>query len=282
MAVSITTAISMSSQGERPGWICRRAGWFASIASHVLHVSYQGRRRASGTGSAARSAVTRRIIIDDRLVLSVADEAKLDYAFVVFMAISGLLASVAFLTDSVPILMGAMIVAPVYPPLALVALGIAAGMGRLAGRGLLVALLGLAIAVIFAVLSTWLLNVFRIIPPEMNLVNQPLLEERVRTGWYSTIAGAGAGVAGMIATIRRKQNTLIGIVAAIALVPAGAAGGMALFSGDSIRALGGFVLLVTNVGLIIAMGILVIALVRPGPEEVRERQKEEGQAKESA
>ncbi len=215
----------------------------------------------------------RGLIIDDQLVLRVAGEVKLDYPYFVFMATSGLLSSVAFLTDSVPILIGAMIVAPAYPPLALVALAIAAGFGRIAARGLGVALAGIATAVAFAIVATWVMNVAGIIPPETNLVNQPLIEERVRTGWYSLVAGAGAGVAGMIATVRHQMDALIGVVATVALIPAGVAGGIALLSGDPVRALGGFVLLTVNVGLIIAMGLLVIAIARPGPRQVHERQK---------
>jgi hypothetical protein len=41
-----------------------------------------------------------------------------------------------------------------------------------------------------------------IISGTANLVNEELVEERVRVGWYSVIAALGAGIAGTIAIVR--------------------------------------------------------------------------------
>ena len=83
----------------------------------------------------------------------------------------------------------------------------------------------------------------------------------MRPGWYSLIAAAAAGVAAVIGIVRKKLDTLIGTVAAVALVPAGCAAGISLVAGDSLRAVGGIVLLLINVMLICAAGLLTIALV---------------------
>lgn len=181
-------------------------------------------------------------------------------SYLVFMAIAGVLAAVALLTDSIPVLIGAMIVAPAYPPLALVSLALAAGQPRVALRGLGCAASGIVLAVACAIATTWFLNVTEILPDTSNLVHKSLIEERVRPGWYSAVAAAAAGIAGMIGTIKNKTDTLIGTVASLALVPAGGAAGIALISGDPIRAFGGLVLLLINVGLIIAMGLLVVVV----------------------
>ncbi len=69
-------------------------------------------------------------------------------------------------------------------------------------------------------LMTWVMNVTGVIPPETNLLNKPLLEERVHPGWYSVAAALAAGVAGTIALPKQKTDTLVGTVAALALVPA--------------------------------------------------------------
>lgn len=218
-------------------------------------------------------------IVHDQLVRSVISDARADYAYYTFMTLSGVLAAVAFLTDSIPLLLGAMIVAPAYPPLAAVSFSIAGGYPRMAGRALLVLLGGLGLAIVAAVVTTWLCNVTGIISSDMNLVSQPLLEERVRTGWYSILAAAAAGAGGTVAVIKRKQDTLIGVVAAVALIPAGAAGALAAYSGDLGRALGGFVLLLVNVLVILAFGLLVLIVIRPGRADAVERDGEGGEVR---
>lgn len=216
----------------------------------------------------------RTAVVHDQLVRSVISDVKTDYTYYTFMTLSGVLAAVAFLTDSIPLLLGAMIVAPAYPPLAAVSFSIAGGYPRMAGRALLVLFGGLALAIIAAVVTTWLFNVTDIISSASNLVSKPLLEERVRTGWYSILAAVVAGAAGTLAVIQRKQDTLIGVVAAVALIPAGAAGALAAYSGDLGRALGGFVLLAVNILVIIAVGLLVLAAIRPGRADAAEHEAE--------
>ncbi|MGH7480866.1 MAG: DUF389 domain-containing protein [Longimicrobiales bacterium] len=180
------------------------------------------------------------------------------------MGLSGVLSSVALLTNSVPVLIGAMLVAPVFPPLALLALALVLGRWALARHALLVVVVGLGIAVALAMLTTWFLNVAGIIPGYANLVRQELLEERVRPGWYSMLVALAAGTAGMLAEIRNKLDALIGTVASVALVPAGGAAGISLIAGDADRALGGCVLLAINAVLIVATGMIVLLAIGRG------------------
>ena len=221
-------------------------------------------------------------IVHDRLVRSVISDAKVDYTYYTFMALSGVLAAVSFLTDSIPLLLGAMIVAPAYPPLAAVSFSIAGGYPGAAGRAVLVLLGGLVLAIVGAVGTTWLCNITDILSSDMNLVSKPLLEERVRTGWYSILAAVAAGAGGTVAVIKRKQDTLIGVVAAVALIPAGVAGALAAYSGDLGRAIGGFTLLAVNILVIIAIGLLVLVAIRPGRDDATERDAEDGDIKTSS
>jgi uncharacterized hydrophobic protein (TIGR00271 family) len=165
--------------------------------------------------------------MDGKILDQVADQARLTPSYLVFMAMAGVLAGVALLTNSVPILVGSMVIAPALPPLALVGFALVGGRPPLALRGLGVGLLGLLVATVFAVLATWVLNITNVIPPETNLLNKPLLEERVHPGWYSIAAAFAAGVVGTLALTKQKTDTLVGTVAALALVPAGAAAGIA-------------------------------------------------------
>lgn len=194
----------------------------------------------------------------------VVGQARASPSFLVFMAMSGVLAAVALLADSVPILIGSMVIAPALSPLGLAAFALADGRVRLALRGLGTAAVGLGLATLCALGTTWLLNATGVIPPETNLLDKPLLEERVHPGWYSVTAALAAGVAGTVALAKDKTDALVGAVAALALVPAAAAAAIALLSHDPVRALGGMALLGINVVLIVAAGVATLLVMRLG------------------
>jgi uncharacterized hydrophobic protein (TIGR00271 family) len=200
-------------------------------------------------------------------VQQVAEQVEMSGSYLSFMAMAGILAAVALLTNSVPILIGAMIVAPAFAPLALVAFASVGRQPRQALRGAGVALVGLLIAMICTIVTTWIMNVTDVLPADANLIDKPLIEERVHPGWYSVVAAIAAGVAGTIASVKQKQDTLIGTVAALALVPAAGAAGIAFLSQDPTRGLGGLGLLAINVGLIIVMGIVVLMVMRPARKD---------------
>lgn len=74
-----------------------------------------------------------------RIIEKITQQAKLTSSYLVFMAMAGVLAAVALLTDSVPILIGSMVIAPALPPLGLVSLAIVARKPKLALNGLMTA-----------------------------------------------------------------------------------------------------------------------------------------------
>ena len=192
----------------------------------------------------------------------VVEQAALTPRYLIYMTLAGVLAGVGLLSNSVPILVGSMIIAPALPPVALVAFGVFHGRPSLAARGAGVAALGLGAAAVAAVLTAMLMRVTDVIPPGTELLAKPMLEERVRPGWWSLAAALAGGVVGVVALTEKKTDTLIGTVAALALVPAGAAAGIAAPAADPDRALGGLLLLGMNFAMIIAMGILVLAILR--------------------
>lgn len=207
------------------------------------------------------------LIVSSEMLQQVSKKAEFSASFVVLMAMAGVLAAVALLTNSVPVLIGAMVIAPAFGPLALISVALVSRKPRLAFHGLWVAIGGLLIATGCAMLTTWIMNVTNVMPLEANLLNKPLLEERVHPGWYSVVAAIAGGVAGMIAISKQKTDTEVGVVAALALVPAAAAGGIALLSHHPAHSLGGFGLLGINVGLIVVTGVLTLLIMRPGQQD---------------
>jgi len=193
----------------------------------------------------------------------IAAASDFNSSYILLMATAGVLSAVALLTNSVPVLIGSMVIAPAFPPLALVAVGLVYQRMNLVRDGAISAGLGLGIAISAALITAWLLNITNVLPEEAELLNRQLLQERVSPGWYSVVTAIAAGIAGMVALIERKTDTLVGVVAALALVPAGVAGAIAFLSKDPIRGWGGMALLAINVGLIVASGAATLWFFEP-------------------
>lgn len=206
---------------------------------------------------------SRQLYVKEKTIKQIEIQSRLTLSYLVFMAMGGILAAVAILTDSVPILIGAMVIAPALPPLNLVAVAFVCRKPRLALRGLSTGLTGILVATIFTMLTTYILDLTDVIPPEIDAMEKWLLQERVQSGWYSVTAAFAAGIAGTIALAKQEQDKLVGVVAALALVPASAAAGISLMSGDLSQCYGGIKLLGTNIVCIIVSGIITLLIIKP-------------------
>lgn len=204
-----------------------------------------------------------RPVISPEAMHHVSKLSKINASYMILMATSGVLAAVAMLTNSIPVLIGSMVIAPALPPLALISFALVNHRPGLVRRGIVSAFVGISLAVLAALITTWLLNITHVIPKEVNLLDKALLDERVSVGWYSAISAVAAGIAGMIALTERKTDTLVGVVSALALVPAGAAGAIAFISEDPVRGVGGMALLGLNAILIVTSGVVTLLILKP-------------------
>ncbi len=200
-------------------------------------------------------------IVSSETIQYVAELSEFSASYIVLMATAGVLSAIALLTNSVPVLIGSMVIAPALPPLALISFSVVSRQPRLALEGTISAMLGLSISMAAALVITWLLNVTDVLPEETSLLDKALLQERVSPGWYSVVTAIAAGIAGMVALTERKTDTLVGVVAALALVPAGVAGAIAFLSHDPVRGWGGIALLGINVTLIVVSGTVTLLLL---------------------
>ncbi len=191
----------------------------------------------------------------EKYLLDIEPQARLNQVYVALMAAAGVLASVAFLVNSIPILIGSMVIAPVMPPLILMAVGLANGKIKTVLKGCVITAAGLFVALLFTMATTWILGVTGVSSEQLKMSS--MLKERIAPGWYSVAAAAAAGVAGALAISHKKQDTLVGVVASVALVPTVAASGIAGMTGDWRGTLGGLAMLGLNVSMIVGISWIV-------------------------
>jgi hypothetical protein len=123
---------------------------------------------------------------------------------------------------------------------------------------------GLCISLLCTVATTWLLSITGINAAHLQF--SKMLLERVHPGWYSVVAAFAAGIAGALAVLHKKQDTLVGVVASIAVVPTISAAGISALGGDIGNVLGGLIMLGLNVGMIVVMGWVVFSVSSAGSD----------------
>lgn len=165
--------------------------------------------------------------------------------FLILVALSSIVAAIGLITDSVAVLIGAMVVAPLLGPNLGLTLATTLGDRKLlvrSARTLLVGLgLGFAIAFVYGTLT------------DVTPTNE--LTARTQVGWTDLGLALAAGVAGALSATTALSGTLIGVMVAVAMMPPLVAAGMLLAAGDPAGAWGAIVLLGVNIGAVNLAGV---------------------------
>lgn len=160
-----------------------------------------------------------------RAIADLLDNTTHDIDFYVLLIGAILLALGAIFTDSVPVLIASMIVAPLAYPILTLGLGIVAGSGKLIIRALSMLAASCFIALTISVVATWLFEGERVVDKYISFSDN------------SYIAVAIALTAGVIAAygmVRPKVATAItGVAIAVSLMPPLVATGVGFASGST-------------------------------------------------
>ena len=185
-------------------------------------------------------------------------------SYVVFMVIAVALASIAVITDSAVLVVGAMVVGPEFSATAAASAGVALWRMDLFARGmrLLVFSFAFAIAVVaVAALGAYALG---LIEPD------DVVRARPNTGFiwhpdvWSVVVALLAGAAGALALALSKTATMVGVFISVTTVPAAGnlALGIALWQRSEIW--GSLGQLGLNIGCMVVAGAVVLVLMRVG------------------
>lgn len=219
------------------------------VEATVPRVEPEAARRL--TPRSARWRVSR-----EELHAGLVEEARLTPVFVASMALSSVIAAIGLARDNVPIIIGAMMIAPLLGPSMALAMGCVLGDLRLVARSSVVVLVGCCIAVGLSMALGFAFDV------------DPLARElhaRTVVSLSDVALALAAGAAGAIAVTTGAPATLIGVMVAVALVPPLVTLGLVLGDGDVSYAPGAAVLSAVNiVGIVFAPILVFLAQgVRP-------------------
>lgn len=191
-------------------------------------------------------------------------DSRPDVDFFVMIGLSGIIATFGLMQSSPAVIIGAMLVAPLFSPILGVSMAITRGDVRLLRLALESTLQGVALAIGVA-LAFVFLSPLKTVTPEIIARTEPSL--------FDLGVALASGAAGAYATARRDMSAALpGVAIAAALVPPLGVVGFGLATGDVATAQGSALLVATNLIAIMLAGALVFLALgfRPGRGEERE------------
>jgi uncharacterized hydrophobic protein (TIGR00341 family) len=192
----------------------------------------------------------------EELYEDIKDAAHCSRVYLAMVALSTIVAAIGLYYNSVAIIIGAMVIAPLLGPNMALALATALGDLTLLRRALLTALAGIAAAMVLAVIIGVLLQ----INPA-----SPEIASRDGAGPGDIVVALASGAAGALAFTTGVSATLIGVMVAVALLPPLVAFGLLLGGGHPAPAMGALSLFLMNLICVNLAGVTTFLVqgIRP-------------------
>ena len=189
--------------------------------------------------------------------------AKLKSSYLVLMVLSTMLATFGLFANSSPVVIGAMILAPLMSPIISLSMGALRQDKSLITQSAQTILTGMGIAMLFAVILTWF-------TPIQSAGHEIL--SRTRPNLLDLGIAVISGIAGAYAHAREEvAKTLAGVAIAVALIPPLAVSAIGLAWLDWEVALGALLLLITNLAGIVLAGSFTFMLLGFSPFKLATR-----------
>ncbi len=184
-------------------------------------------------------------------------------SYLVLMALSTMIATFGLFGDSAPVVIGAMILAPLMGPIISLAMGALRQDSMLVRNSMLTILWGIILGLIFSILITW-------ITPLEVLNNQ--ITARIRPNLLDLGIAVASGIAGAYAYSKEEiSKTLAGVAISVALVPPLAVAGIGMGWADWSVFWGAMLLLGTNLAGIVMAAALTFLILGFSPFRLAKR-----------
>jgi uncharacterized hydrophobic protein (TIGR00271 family) len=188
-----------------------------------------------------------------------AESAELTTTYVLFMLLATILAAIGILTDSVILVIGAMVVGPEFGPLAGVCVALVQRRARLALLSCWALAVGFAAAIVGAWAVVLVLRAAELTPGSLQRTQTMFISH---PDVYSVLVALLAGIAGMVSLSTAKAGALIGVLISVTTIPAAANIAVAAAYGDNLELRGAALQLAVNLVCIVAAGTFALRTQR--------------------
>lgn len=189
------------------------------------------------------------------------EESRLTWTYGSFMILATLLAAIAIITDSVILVIGAMVLGPEFVAIAALGVGMVRRRWNLFGQAVRTLVLGFTISIAATAAIAALGRAAGLIE-----YNQLLPDARPGTSfiyspnWWSLVVAIIAGAAGVLALTSARSGGLVGVFISVTTIPASGNIALALVFGIWVEVIGSAVTLVVNIVGMALAGWLTLAV----------------------
>jgi len=202
------------------------------------------------------------VVVWEEVEAKTAAMSELSLAFLVYLMAATIIAAVGILTDSVVLIIGAMVVGPEFGPLAGLSVGIIRRRRELIRQSSITLGVGFPLAIAAAFVATWVFRAAGITPEALAPSSHPATLFISRPDAFTVVIAALCGVVGMLSLTTASAGTLIGVLISVTTIPAAGNIGVAAAYGNPTEAWGALVQLVVNVAVIQVAGLITLRIQR--------------------
>jgi len=178
--------------------------------------------------------------------------------FVTMMVLSTIVATTGLILDSAAVVVGSMVIAPLFGPVISASVGTVVDKPDLFRHGLRFQVLGVSLAIGSATIFAWVLKTAYLVPSGFAVTDTPQIAARLSPDLLSLVVALVAGTAGVLSLATGAGMALVGVMMAAALLPPAATVGIGITWGEPTVALHSGVLLCVNVLAINFAGLVTL------------------------
>lgn len=178
--------------------------------------------------------------------------------FVVMMILSTIVAATGLLLDSAAVVVGSMVIAPLFGPAISASVGTVVDKPDLFQRGVRLQVLGVVVALVSATVFAWALKTAYLVPSGFAVTDTPQIAARLSPDLLSLVVALVAGIAGVLSIATGGGMALVGVMMAAALLPPAATVGIGIAWGEPTVAIQSGILLGINVLAINFAGLVTL------------------------
>jgi uncharacterized hydrophobic protein (TIGR00271 family) len=188
--------------------------------------------------------------------------AELSTAFLIYLMAATVIAAIGILTDSVVLIIGAMVVGPELGPLSGLSVGLIQRKRELVRQSLISLGVGFPLAFVAAFLATWAFRATGVAPEVLDASQHPATLFISRPDAFTVVIAALCGVVGMLSLTTASAGTLIGVLISVTTIPAAGNVGVAAAYGNYDEMWGAMIQLGVNLVAIQVAGLITLRIQR--------------------
>lgn len=252
--------VTREAASEVLSWV-RSLGLYDTGSVVVTDIASAPSKNARATEAAAAGAPDDAIVWD-QVLDGAYGEARGSWSYYAFLTLAVAIASVAVITDSAILVVGAMVVGPEFGVVAALAVGLASRRPELIKRSFALLVKGFVVAIVIATVLAVIARATGLITLDDVTGARPLTGFIWRPDVWSAVVAVLAGTAGVLSQTAGKANALVGVFISVTTVPAAGDFALSLALGATDQMAGSAAQLGINLLGMTLAGVLTLVVQR--------------------